>query len=221
MADNAQKAAATQEFVPIKEVRDGIVILKDGSMRALLMASSINLALKSTDEQSAIIAQFQNFLNSLEFTVQFFVESRDLDIRPYIALLEERLAAELDDLMKIQIREYIAFIKDFTERANIMSKNFFIVVPYDPALIARGSSITESLGALLPGKTTTAATLTDEQFEQYRTQLEQRISVVEQGLVRTGVRIVTLGTEEVIELFYKLFNPGELEKPLQVTSVGK
>lgn len=221
MADNAQKAAATQEFVPIKEVRDGIVILKDGSMRALLMASSINLALKSQDEQSAIIAQFQNFLNSLEFTVQFFVESRDLDIRPYIALLEERLAAELDDLMKIQIREYIAFIKDFTERANIMSKNFFIVVPYDPALIARGSSIGESLGALLPGRSAASTTLTDEQFEQYRTQLEQRISVVEQGLVRTGVRIATLGTEEVIELFYKLFNPGELEKPLQVTQVAK
>jgi hypothetical protein len=221
MADNATKAAATQEFVPIKEVRDGVVILKDGSMRALLMASSINLALKSQDEQSAIIAQFQNFLNSLEFTVQFFVESRDLDIRPYIALLEERLAAELDDLMKIQIREYIAFIKDFTERANIMSKNFFIVVPYDPALIARGSSIGESLGALLPGRSAASTTLTDEQFEQYRTQLEQRISVVEQGLVRTGVRIVSLGTEEVIELFYKLFNPGELEKPLQVTQVGK
>lgn len=221
MADNAQKAAATQEFVPIKEVRDGIVILKDGSMRALLMASSINLALKSADEQSAIIAQFQNFLNSLEFTVQFFVESRDLDIRPYIALLEERLAAELDDLMKIQIREYIAFIKDFTQRANIMSKNFFIVVPYDPALIARGSSIGESLGALLPGRGAASTTLTDEQFEQYRTQLEQRVSVVEQGLVRTGVRIATLGTEEVIELFYKLFNPGELEKPLQVTQVAK
>src|SRR5437868_7143374 len=218
MADKVN-AQATQEFVPIKEVRGGVVILKDGSLRALLMASSINLALKSNDEQQAIIGQFQNFLNSLEFTVQFFVESRDLDIRPYIALLEERLAVELDDLMKIQIREYIAFIKDFTERANIMSKNFFIVVPYDPALIARGSSIGESLGALLPGRSTTTAALTDEQFEQYRTQLEQRISVVEQGLVRTGVRIVSLGTEEVIELFYKLFNPGELEKPLQVTAV--
>src|ERR1700752_4060473 len=111
MATNAKASArATQEFVPLKEVRDGIVILKDGSLRSVLMASSINLALKSSDEQTAVIAQFQNFLNSLEFTVQFFVESRELDIRPYIALLEERLAAELDDLMKIQIREYITFI---------------------------------------------------------------------------------------------------------------
>ena len=213
------KAEATQEFVPIKEVRGGVVILKDGSMRAILMASSINLALKSNDEQQAIIGQFQNFLNSLEFPVQFFIQSRDLDIRPYVALLEDRYTAELDDLMKIQIREYIAFIKDFTERANIMTKNFFIVVPYDPALIARGSGLS-ALGSLLPSGNTGVATLTDEQFEQYRTQLEQRISVIEQGLVRTGVRVVSLGTEEVIELFYKLFNPGELEKPLQITQAA-
>ena len=219
MAD-AVKAQSTQDFVPIQEVRDGIIILKDGSLRALLMASSINLALKSSDEQGAIIAQFQNFLNSLEFSVQFFIESRDLDIRPYIALLEGRLAAELDDLMKIQIREYIAFIKDFTERANIMSKNFFIVVPYDPALVARGGGITAALEGLLPGGGTGAkSAVSDELFEQYRTQLEQRIAVIEQGLVRTGVRVVSLGTEEVIELFYKLFNPGELEKPLQVQEV--
>ncbi|HEV8666605.1 MAG TPA: hypothetical protein VN665_02030 [Candidatus Paceibacterota bacterium] len=215
------KAEATQAFVPLKEVRDGIVILKDGSLRALLMASSINLALKAADEQQAIIGQFQNFLNSLEFTVQFFIESRDLDIRPYIALLEDRYAQELDDLMKIQIREYIAFIKDFTQRANIMSKNFFIVVPYDPAIISRGGGIGGALGNFLPSGGSATATLTNEQFEQYRTQLEQRVSVIEQGLVRTGVRVVNLGTEEVIELFYKLFNPGELEKPLQVTQIGK
>jgi hypothetical protein len=217
MADTKVHAQATQDFVPLKEVRDGVAILKDGSLRSLLMASSINLALKSQDEQAAVIAQFQNFLNSLEFTVQFFIQSRGLDIRPYIALLEERLAAELDDLMKIQIREYIAFIKDFTGRANIMSKNFFIVVPYDPSLAARGKGIGGTLTSVLPGKTAPGANLNDEQFEQYRTQLEQRISVVEQGLVRTGVRVAPLGTEEVIELFYKLFNPGELEKPLQLT----
>lgn len=214
------KAQATQDFVPIKEVRDGIIILKDGSLRSLLMASSINLALKSGEEQQAIIGQFQNFLNSLEFPVQFFVESRDLDIRPYVALLEERYAAELDDLMKIQIREYIIFIKDFTERANIMAKNFFIVIPYDPALIARGGGIA-AIGSLLPGGKPSSTLLTDEQFEQYRMQLEQRIGVIEQGLVRTGVRVVKLGTEEVIELFYKLFNPGELEKPLQVTQIAQ
>ena len=224
MPDQKIKAQATQDFVPIKEVREGIVILKDGTFRALLMASSINLALKSQDEQQAIISQFQSFLNSLEFTVQFFVESRDLDIRPYVALLEERYVAELDDLMKIQIREYIAFIKDFTERSNIMTKNFFVVVPYDPALINRNTTVASTLSTLIPSRKQAAGgqdIFSDEQFEEYRSQIEQRISVVEQGLVRTGVRVVTLGTEEVIELFYKLFNPGELEKPLQVTQVVK
>ena len=217
MADTPKvKAQATQEFVPIKEVRDGIIILKDGSLRVLLMASSINLALKSQDEQQAIIGQFQNFLNSLEFTVEFSIQSRDLDIRPYIALLQDRYTKELDELMKIQIREYMAFIKDFTERANIMTKNFFIVIPYDPALINRSGGM---LGSLFPSSQKGAGALADEQFEQYRAQLEQRVSVVEQGLVRTGVRVVKLGTEEVIELFYKLFNPGELEKPLQVTNL--
>lgn len=222
MADNAVKAQATQEFVPIREVRNGTVILKDGSLRAIVMASSINLALKSQDEQNAIIGQFQNFLNSLEFSVEFFIESRDLDIRPYIALLEERYTAELDDLMKIQIREYISFIKDFTERSNIMSKNFFIVVPYDPALVGRGKGIGGTISALLPNnKASGSSDLTDEQFEEYRTQLEQRLGVIEQGLVRTGVRVVALGTEEIIELFYKLFNPGELEKPLQAAQATR
>jgi hypothetical protein len=218
MPPNKVKAQATQEFVPIQEVRDGVVILKDGSLRMLLIASSINLALKSQDEQQAVMGQFQNFLNSLEFTVEFFIESRALDIRPYIALLQERYTVELDDLMKVQIREYIAFIKDFTERANIMSKNFFIVVPYDPALISRGGGM---LSSFLPGSRSANTSIPDEQFEQYRTQLEQRVSVIEQGLVRTGVRVAKLGTEEVIELFYKLFNPGELEKPLQVEQLAK
>lgn len=211
MAD-APKAQATQTFVPIQEVRDGIVILKDGSLRMVLMASSINLALKSQDEQQAVMSQFQNFLNSLEFTVQFFIQSRELDIRPYLSLLEGRYAQELDELMKIQIREYMTFIRDFTERADIMSKNFFIIIPYDPALISRGGGM---IGALLPGGSHDRP-LTDEQFEQYRSQLEQRVGVIEQGLVRTGVRVAPLGTEEVIELFYKLFNPGELEKPMQL-----
>lgn len=217
MAESKVKIAAraAQDFVPIKEVRDGVVVLKDGGLRMILMASSINLALKSGAEQEAVISQFQDFLNSLEFSVQFFVESRKLDIRPYVAILEERLMGEIDDLMKLQIREYIAFIRDFTDRANIMSKNFFIVVPYDPALIARGTG--SALKSLIPGSNSEAAALADEQFQEYRVQLEQRVGVIEQGLIRTGVRVALLGTEEDIELFYKLFNPGELEKPIALS----
>jgi hypothetical protein len=208
----AKKAEATQSFVPIKEVRDGIVVLKEGGLRAILIASSINFALKSTDEQAGIISQFQQFLNSLDFTVQFFIESRELDIRPYIALLEKRYAEQTDDLMRIQIRSYITYILDFTQRAHIMSKNFFIVVPYDPPIVTRREGI---LGGLIGGQKTDAEAAAS--FEEHRQQLEQRIAVVDQGMVRTGVRVVQLGTEEAIELFYKLFNPGELEKPMQVS----
>ena len=104
---------ATQDFVPIKEIRDGVVILKDNSMRAIVLASSLNFALKSSDEQSAIISQFQNFLNSLNFSIQIFVQSRRLDIRPYIALLENRQKEQMGDLLKVQTKEYIEFIKSF------------------------------------------------------------------------------------------------------------
>src|SRR3989344_1718951 len=106
---------STQEFVPVSEVRDGVIVLKDGGLRAVLLASSINFALKSEDEQTAFIVQFQNFLNSLDFSCQIFIESRMLDIRPYIATLEVAYKNQLDDLMRIQIREYIEFIKSFTE----------------------------------------------------------------------------------------------------------
>jgi type IV secretory pathway VirB4 component len=205
---------STQEFVPVREVRDGIVVLKDGGLRAVLLASSINFALKSEDEQTAFIVQFQNFLNSLDFSVQIFVQSRMLDIRPYVATLEAQYKEQLDDLMRVQIREYIEFIKSFTEAANIMTKNFFVVVPYSPGNVAiRGRNPLN----MLPWKRQAGgAAEANRTFEEQMTQLEQRISIVQQGLVRTGVRTVQLGTEEAIELLYKLFNPGEEGKPMPV-----
>ena len=207
---------STQDFVPVSEVRDGVVVLKGGGLRAVLLASSLNFALKSEDEQTAFIVQFQNFLNSLDFSVQIFVQSRMLDIRPYVATLEAAYKEQLDDLMRIQIREYIEFIKSFTEAANIMTKNFFVVVPYAPSA---GPISSGGPASMLPWnrakKNTEEANRT---FEEQVSQLEQRISIVQQGLIRTGVRTVQLGTEETIELFYKLFNPGEEGKPMPLNS---
>lgn len=210
------KSTAAQEFVPVKEIRDGVVILKDGTMRMLLMASSVNIALKSEDEQSAILMQFQNFLNSLEFSTQIFIQSRRLDIRPYLMLLEERLREEVNDLLKIQIREYINFIRTVAKSTNIMNKLFLIVVPYTPpkpvtagapqkGLFGFGGNKAEHLKPALSQETIDA-------FEEARSQLEQRAGIVSQGLSRTGVRVVALGTEELTELYYRLFNPGESEK---------
>ncbi len=208
----AQTSKTTQEFVPIQEIRDGIVILKDGSMRSIILASSLNFALKSSDEQNAIILQFQNFLNSLDFSVQIFVQSKRLDIRPYIALLEERYKEQLTELMKIQTREYIEFIRTFVDNSNIMTKAFFLVIPYMPPILTASKNPLNSL----INKNGNNKILENEKFEEYRSQLEQRVGVVEQGLVRCGIRVAELGTEEVVELYYKIFNPGETEKPIQI-----
>lgn len=213
-----KSASATQDFVPIKEVRDGIVVLKDGGLRAILLCSSLNFSLKSDDERNAIMLQFQDMLNSLDFSMEIVVQSRKLDIRPYIALLEERERNQVNDLMRIQVREYIEFIKNFTESTNIMTKSFFIVVSYNAAIIGSANK-TAGISSILPGKSSgkEKAALKEATFEESRTQLEERLFVVEQGLMRSGIRTARLGTEEVIELFYKAFNPGETEKPIKTS----
>ncbi len=198
-----------QSFVPLEEVRDGIAILKDGSMRAILLASSINFALKSVDEQQAILKQFQNFLNTLDFSLQLYVQSRKLDINPYLELLASREKDQSNDLMRIQLREYMGFIKEFTHNTEIMTKSFFIVVPYSPSKV----DVSKGIKSLLSGSLAqTKSSLTQDSFEEHRTQLEQRIAVVDQGLARVGIRTVTLGTEEIVDLFYHIFNPHEGKK---------
>lgn len=212
----AVDARATQEFVPIEDVRDGIILLKDGSLKAVILASSLNFSLKSEDERAAILMQFQDFLNSLDFSIQIHIESRKLDIRPYLALLEAQKKVQTNSLMKIQIQEYIGFVKSFTESTNIMTKQFFVVVPYAPPVLTTGKA--GFLDSMLPSKVTAAGAASKEMFAEHVTQLEQRLSVVEQGLVRCGIRVARLGSEEVIELFYKIFNPGDTEKPMSLQS---
>lgn len=200
------KGTATQEFVPIDRIRDGIIILKSGEMRAILITNSLNLSLKSEDEQQAVLVQFQNFLNSLDFGIQFFIESRRLNIKPYIDLLQARSKEIKEDLLKIQIHEYIGFITKFTEESNIMTKHFFITVPYFQS--GQSQSTNDSSSLLSFGG---SSSFKEDQttFDASRIQLEQRVSTIIQGLSRFGLRGQQLGTEEVVELFYKLFNPSE------------
>ena len=206
---SSRNSKATQDFIPVEEIRDGVAILKDGSLRSIIMASSVNFALKSDDERTSILFQFQNFLDSLDFSVQIVIQSRRLDIRPYLALHEERQKVQMNDLMKMQTREYIGFIKKFTESVSIMTKNFFVVVSYSP------STLGSKKGGFMKKKSSKTKDV-NFSFEENLSQLNQRMSVVEQGLSRTGVRVAHLGTEEVTELFYKLFNPGETEKPIKM-----
>ncbi len=193
---------ATQDFVPIRDVRDDVVILKNGQMCKILLASSINFALKSRDEQQAILFQFQNFLNTLDFSLQIYVQSRRLNIEPYIATLKALEPIQYNDLMKVQLREYIEFIRTFTTEVDVMSKNFFVVVPYTPPKLDFKKSFTSILSQ---GKVIETNT-----FEEQRLQLEQRQSVVEQGLNRIGVRTIPLKDDELVELFYHIYNPGDI-----------
>lgn len=210
----ALNAKATQEFVPIKEVRDGVVVLKDGGLRAIVLANSVNLSLKSDDEQRATIMQFQSFLNTLDFYIQISIESRRLDIRPYLLLLENRMKVQNEPLLKLQTKEYMDFIRNFTETVSIMTKNFFIVIPYTQASFRAETGIFKGLFSKKNTKEMKALEQLD--FEEKRSQLEQRVTVIQQGLARCGIKSAQLGTEEVVEAFYKVFNPGELEGKIKL-----
>lgn len=200
-------SSATQQFVPIDRIRDGIATLKSGELRAVIITNSLNLALKSDDEQQAILLQFQNILNSIDFPIQIFVQSRRLNIKPYLELLQTRSGEVKEDLLKIQIHEYMGFISKFAEETNIMTKHFFIVIPYLPS---GGGTTTSSFPSF--GLGSTSKEENSASFDAARIQLEQRVSTVLQGLSRFGLRGQKLNTEEMVELFYKLFNPGEQDR---------
>ena len=202
----SSSAQPTQNFVPVKEIRDGIVILKDETLCATILVSSVNLSLKSYDEQRAVLMQFQSFLNTLDFPIQILIQSRRYDVRPYIISLENRLREQKEPLMQVQTREYIQFIQAFTETQNIMRKSFYVVVPYTPPIVSQQKGIGKMFSFLNKLNSQSMA-LTD--FEEQRTQLEERIGVIEQGLSRLGLRTIQLGEQEIIELLYKTFNPGE------------
>ncbi|MFM7089121.1 MAG: hypothetical protein ACKOW9_06370 [Candidatus Paceibacterota bacterium] len=208
----AINARTTQDFVPIKEVRDGVVVLKDGGLRAIVLANSINLSLKSDEEQRATILQFQSFLNTLDFPVQISVQSRRLDIRPYLLLLENRMKIQTEPLLKLQTKEYMEFIRNFTETVNIMTKNFFIVVPFTQTALPSGNDgILSKLNFFNKKNKAELGASEELDFEEKRTQLEQRVGVVQQGLASCGIKSAQLGSEEVVEAFYKVFNPGEVQ----------
>lgn len=204
---------ATQSFVPVQEVRNGVVILKEGGYRGILICSALNFALKSEDEQKAIIGGFQNFLNTLDFSVEIVVHSRKMDIRPYLALLSERMEAQTTELMRLQLREYIQFVQNFMDSTSIMTKLFYVIVPYTPGVSAQ--AVTRALPFLQKQQ---QAQETSGSFADDRVQLEQRMSLVMSGLASAGLRAVPLNTEEIIELLYRSFNLSELESPIRLNT---
>ncbi|MBI2063831.1 MAG: hypothetical protein HYT65_02465 [Candidatus Yanofskybacteria bacterium] len=207
----APKNQSTKDFVEIADIRDNVAILKDGSLRSVLEVGSMNFALKSADEQTAIISAFQNFLNSIDFPLQIAINSRKLDIGPYMESLGELTQSISNELMKIQAVEYTRFIKGLTELANIMSKKFYIVIPlYLVETIGKGDQKTSIFGAfksvVAPSKI--AKTLTDQEFENYKTQLGQKSQFVMDSISGLGIETRILGKEELRNLYYSYYNPG-------------
>lgn len=196
--------SSTQKYVDVEELRDGMIILKSGALRSVLLVSSLNFDLKSSQEQEAIIAQYQSFLNSLDFPVQIVVQSRRFNIAPYMAQLDEQERQQENELLRFQIGEYKGFIKNLSEVSNIMSKFFYIVVPFAPAEDKASGFFSKMAGIFSPKQ---ASGSKGELFETYKSQMLQRVDHVAQALSATGVRVTQLNTEELIELLYNSYNP--------------
>src|SRR3989344_3632360 len=213
------RPSSTQDFVQIENIRSDVVVIKGGHMRAILQVSSLNFALKSQEEQEAIIYEYQNFLNSLDFPIQIFVNSRLTNIDGYIESLQQRLTQETSELLQMQTSEYINFIGEFVKEANIVATDFYVVVPFNLVEVAtvqggageRFKSVTGQSGGL--------ATMEPEKFRYYKSQLTQRVDFVSSGLHRLGLTARTLTTEELISLFWILYNPGDLRKRGLVKSI--
>lgn len=212
IAAQKSKSAAAQEFLPIDSVRDGVVVLKGGQgLRAVLMVSALNFALKSEEEQDALVFQYENFLNSLDFPLQFVVQSRRLNIRPYLDVLAARQKEEGNELLKVQIGEYAEFVKSFVEMTSIVTKTFLAVVPFMPSVAERQRGLMQSLTSIF-GTKKAGPKESDGEFGQWKMQLQQRIDAVSVALRRLGLRVAQLNTEELIELFYGLYNPVESQR---------
>ena len=197
---------ATQHFLEIDQIREGVVILKNKVLQGILMVSSLNFALKSEEEQNATLYQFQAFLNSLDFSCQIVIESRKLNITGYLEKLKELEEIQQNDLLKTQTKEYREFIKQLVEQEQILVKNFFVVVPY--TLLEAVGLGGEGKGLLKKAK---IPSLTEETFQRVKTQLWQRMEYVALSLRRCGLQAVPLTTPEIVELFWSLHHPKEAE----------
>jgi hypothetical protein len=208
---------ATQQYLDIAEIRENTVVMKDGTLRAVLLASSINFALKSEDEQNAVVDSYVRFLNNLEFTLQIVIQSRELDIENYLMYLKEKEKEQTNKLLKIQTADYITYIKDLTSLGKIMNKRFYVIVPYNPLTDKRKNFFSLIGEALKPA---TIIKLEEKTFTRYSEMLDRRLDSVFGGLESMGVSLVRLDTQGLIELYYKTYNP-ETAKNQDLAEIDK
>ena len=203
-----QKASIAQK-INIAEIKEGTAVMKNGSLRGVLMTNSINFSLKSTEEQDAIIYRYQDFLNSLDFALQILVITRKFDISDYLLMLEQKRNEQDNELLKIQATEYIEFIKGLTKLVNIMSTYFYLIVPFSASAERQAAGLIDKIGGLFKKKSKEAEHQT---FEEMRTGLWQRMEYISSGLAAMGLKAVILNDQELLELFYRIYNPDAKEK---------
>ncbi len=208
---------STQKYLDIAEIKEDVVVLKDGTLRSVVLVSSINFALKSDDEQEAIIQAYMSFLNSFEHPLQIVMQSRKLNIEGYLESLKKLEKEQTNELLRMQTAEYRHFIKELVEMGDIMNKKFYVVVPYDPLSDRQKSSFSRILSLFQPAS---ILTLSKSRFKKRKNDLVQRTEHIINGLNSVGLSGVVLDTQALIELFYNSYNPDMADKQ-KLADVGK
>lgn len=208
---------ATQRYLDISEVRDDMVVLNDGTVRAVLLVSSINFALKAVDEQEAIIQSYMTFLNALEYPIQIVIQSRRMNIDGYVQSLVEQQRVTTNDLLRAQIGDYRAFVSELVELGEIMQKRFYVVIPYDPITNKRKGFFSRLQEAMSPA---VASSLNQKQLDERRQQLSRRVDIISGQLLSMGLQAARLDTQGLIELYYNCYNPDLFEQE-RMTDVGE
>lgn len=204
------KQLSTQSYLNFAEVRNGLVIMRDGSLRMIIMCSPTNFDLKSPREKDAIEFSYQGFLNSLHFPIQICIQSRKIDLDGYLEKIEGMLSEQTNPLLAELMEDYIFNIKDLLVNANIMDKRFFVVVPY---YINETTNKKQNVFQQIAGNLTTPKDVVQSsaKFEERKREIIQRTNIVAQGLASIGVRAAVLKTQEIIELFYSSYNIEEAQ----------
>ncbi|MFH1375046.1 MAG: hypothetical protein ABIH35_00030 [Patescibacteria group bacterium] len=202
---NAQQS--TQLYLRIAEIHDNTVVLKNGGIRAVLEVDSVNVNLKSEEEQNALVASYQNFLNSLEFPIQIVVRSKKLDISNYLDKLKEAGKKQRNDLLKGQIAEYSEYVRRLVEFTDIMEKSFYVVIPFDPSRSGTLNIFQNFWNYIHPADSEGSFRQRKKEFGDIAKKLNQRVDVVTGGLENCGLSVRRLETPGLIRLFYGIYNP--------------
>lgn len=208
---------STQQYLDIAEIRENTVIMRDGSMRAVLLVPSLNFALKSEEEQNALVSAYVGFLNNIDFPLQIVVQSRELDMENYLKTLKQKEKEQTNELLKIQTTEHIQFINELVSIGKIMSKRFYVVVPHHPSS-DKHKSFFESTADLF--RPLTLLKMKEEVFQKRRLELAKRVDNVMSGLASMSLRAVELDTQGLIELYYNTYNPASSAREKITANAG-